>query len=298
MITAVCTHWGVEEWPAQAMALAPMVESREIGQVIVAEVESRGLRDPELPKALAAVVAYIEIAEPVSVAVALNRAIEAAQGDWILTLSGDVLPVPGSANAMQAWLTGNPGAAMVGGDYWFGEVGQLAHATEQVDGILTAQRAGLALNQYGLTRRSLWDQVRYDESGPFARPGWGGEDNDLGCQIRAAGLTIWMIQQVATPRGPAEFRYVHAGLHGSIRKLQRLGIDTAKERAARLSYLAERWGSHPLDGHRWSWEREDEYVGPGRYSLRAVDELQTARSKEGMDLKVAPTIWQGYRKEP
>jgi len=274
MVSAITAFFLPENWDPQRERLEQLVASGEIHDVTVVQVTPGP--PPQLP-----VGPWRYIVPPagmLSVPYSYwnNRAIPELEGDWVLHLNDDVLPVPGSIPLMQKWLEEHPEAGMIGGDFWFGEVPNPAQATPRCDEILNVMPAGLMLSQYGLFRRPLWDQVQFDESPPLGELGWGSEDNDVGCQMRTLGLPIYMIQQVrcGDQVGPFYYCHLHIGVHASGDRLADLGIDVGATRKTRWNYANEKWGPTELpDGHFWDWEREDDYEGPGRYSLRATVEL-------------------------
>jgi len=303
MISAITTIWDPIGWDAQRDHLVKLLDAGELGDVTVVQVN--GTASPAvLPDArFSLLLGSPDAIEPYSIW--NNKAIPKLAGDFVLHLNGDILPVPGSVPLMEAWLKANPSAAMIGGDYWFGEVGTAEKATPQCDEILTVMEAGLMLSQYGLFSKALWGVVKFEESGPFATRGWGLEDNDLGCQLRSLGATIWMIQDVMCAGVKQQMRYAHLGLgpgitdgvHGSGERMEKAGIDVKAARLARWAYCDKKWGGQKLDGRPWDWERADDYAGPGRYSLRAVVEL----SKPGGDAfecKLHPALTSEYLLEP
>jgi len=304
MISVVTAIWSPDGWDPQRAWLAEMLAAGEIDDVTVVQVMP-GVA-PELPSGLWRSVGA-KGTGPTTYSIWNNQVIPAVAGEYVLHLNGDIFPVPGSVPLMQTWLEAHSEAAMIGGDYWFGEVGSLAEATPRCDEILTVQEAGLMMSQYGLFRRDLWDRVRFEEGGPFGSLGWGEEDNDLGCQIRALGQSIWMIQDVRCGDQTGQMYYAHSGVsesrqqavtgvHGSCDRLTAMGIDVAATRKDRWSYVNEKWATSP-DGRPWDWEREDNYIAPGRYSLRAVTEIALPKD-HALHIKLHEGVYREYLLEP
>lgn len=74
--------------------------------------------------------------------------------------------------------------------------------------------------------------MRFDESPPFDRPGWGCEDVDLAFQIHARGF----YSQVFTG-----MTYLHRDVNSSIPRLRELGADPRADYDRRRRYVIEKW---------------------------------------------------------
>ena len=175
--------------------------------------------------------------------IARNQVIDhmlAIGGDYVLFLDGDIEIVPFSSHAMlrhmedSGHLLGCLGANSVGctplreqtTKYLFSLVGCHLDTTDLI-----------AWTQYGLFRREVFEAgVRFDETYPFDREGWGFEDNDLAFQMHIKGFYNQRFFGVT---------YLHRSMNSSIRIMRDLGVDPNINYELRKRYVIEKWAGVP-----------------------------------------------------
>jgi GT2 family glycosyltransferase len=159
--------------------------------------------------------------------------------DWLLLTDGDVEIVPGSVVAMLRHL--QAAAPQVGciGAHCHGQTNRRELATpylESLDGCHVSddrETLWVAWTQYGLFRRAVFAAgVRFDESPPFDRAGWGCEDVDLAFQMHAQGFYSQSFTGMT---------YLHRAVNSSIPHLRDLGLDPRADYDLRRRYVIEKW---------------------------------------------------------
>jgi glycosyltransferase involved in cell wall biosynthesis len=169
----------------------------------------------------------------------ISYAIEEA-ADYVLFMDGDIEIVPFSSFAMLRYMENN--------GHWLGCVGA-DHAcqssfrdrtTPYMYSIEYSQIEVININtfaHYGLFRREVFDDgIKFDETAPFDRPGWGFEDNDLAFQMDVRG---YMNQRISG------MTYLHRYPRSSIRNMQQQGIDANFLLSQRKQYVIDKWSSVP-----------------------------------------------------
>jgi hypothetical protein len=95
----------------------------------------------------------------------------------------------------------------------------------------------VAWTQYGLFRRAVFeDGVRFDDSAPFDRVGWGFEDNDLAFQMDLKGYLSQRFFGMV---------YLHRAARSSMRIMRDQGIDPVPLYARRKEYVIRKWATVP-----------------------------------------------------
>jgi glycosyltransferase involved in cell wall biosynthesis len=120
----------------------------------------------------------------------ISYAVENA-ADYVLFMDGDIEIVPFSSFAMLRYMENN--------GHWLGCIGADHAGQSPSRDRTTPYRYSIDYSQieatntntstqYGLFRRDVFDDgIRFDETAPFDRPGWGFEDNDLAFQMDVRG---------------------------------------------------------------------------------------------------------------
>jgi glycosyltransferase involved in cell wall biosynthesis len=168
----------------------------------------------------------------------------AAEAEYLLFTDGDLEIVPGSVVAMLDHLRAAEPLVAAIGAHCHGQTPRRELATPEVEGLdpfpIADDRRGLwvAWTQYGLFRRQVFEAgVRFDESPPFDRPGWGCEDVDLAFQIHARGFYSQAFSGMT---------YLHRAVNSSIPLLRALGSDPRADYQRRRRYVIEKWQASGL----------------------------------------------------
>lgn len=160
--------------------------------------------------------------------------------DYVLMMDGDIEVIPFSSVAMLRHME-NHGSRLgcLGADS-MGQSRDRARTTRAlfaVDPARTETTNVVAWTQYGLFRREVFDGgVRFDESDPFAGPGWGFEDNDLAFQMDVKGYLNQRFYGAV---------YLHRDARSSIRNMRAQQIDPQVPYERRRRYILEKWASVP-----------------------------------------------------
>ena len=90
---------------------------------------------------------------------------------------------------------------------------------------------------YGLFRREVFEAgVRFDETEPFDREGWGFEDNDLALQMHVRGY----VSQCFTG-----MTYLHRYPKSSLAVMRARGTDQRVQFKRRRDYVLRKWADTP-----------------------------------------------------
>ncbi|HEX8559488.1 MAG TPA: glycosyltransferase [Pyrinomonadaceae bacterium] len=176
--------------------------------------------------------------------VARNQIIDYAVGEWradyLLFTDGDIEIVPHSSFAMLRHMENQGRRLGCVGALSSGHTPDRARVTPYLFGVEAARvqpNDDVAWTQYGLFRREVFDDgVRFDESAPFDRPGWGFEDNDLAFQMGLKGYATQRFYGMT---------YLHRSVHSSLRIMGQRGIDAADAYARRRQYVLDKWAGVP-----------------------------------------------------
>ena len=169
----------------------------------------------------------------------ISYAIEKA-ADYVLFMDGDIEIVPFSSFAMLRYMENNGHwLGCIGADH-AGQSPSRDRTTPYLYSIDYSQIEATNTNtstQYGLFRRDVFDNgIRFDETAPFDRPGWGFEDNDLAFQMNVRG---YMNQRFLG------MTYLHRYGRSSIRSMRQQGIDANFLLTQRKQYVIDKWSSVP-----------------------------------------------------
>lgn len=167
------------------------------------------------------------------ISIAKNQGIDISQGEYILLLDGDVVPVRNSIRLLLAWLQDNPKEYAIG-VYPNKFTTQKDQAEPYCNVLFNPQPYTATCLYYGLYRKSLFDLgVRCPEDGPFADVGYGWEDMDFFMQMKTKGVTQW-VAGINTAIG----KYYHA-INSSIKLMgHEKYIESSRARGA---YFKQKW---------------------------------------------------------
>ena len=176
--------------------------------------------------------------------VARNQIIDYVTGecdaDYLLFTDGDIEVVPFSVVAMLRHMENSGRRLGCVGAISSGHAPERARTTPflfSLEGLGLQPNDDVAWTQYGLFRREVFDDgVRFDETAPFDRPGWGFEDNDLAFQMKLKGYATLRFYGMT---------YLHRNVHSSLRIMGQRGIDAAAAYARRRQYLLDKWSRVP-----------------------------------------------------
>ena len=193
------------------------------------------------------------------ISVAGNQMLDVFQqveGDFLLMMDGDIEIVPYSSLAMMRHLEtsdhqlGCLGAHMKYHTRLREETAVALHNVSDYPVTDDRQTLWVAWTQYGLFRREVFEAgVRFDESGPFAGPGWGCEDVDLAFQMHSRGFYLQSF---------AGMVYLHRNLNSSIPSLQQQGVDAHTMFRARRDYVIKKWEGRNLGQETLDFLRRSE----------------------------------------
>lgn len=169
-----------------------------------------------------------------------NRGISATDGEHLLLLDGDILPVPNSIRLMSQWLDDNQDKHAIGmyPNRFCTDMnqGHLKPCEEYCNVLFEPKEHKCACLFYGMYRRSIFhDGLRMDESGAYGKVGYGWEDHDFFMRMKERGIKQY-VAHINHPKG----RYHHR-INSSIRIM---GDATFRESMqARNAQFKERWGN-------------------------------------------------------
>jgi glycosyltransferase involved in cell wall biosynthesis len=166
-----------------------------------------------------------------------NRLIDLARNwdaDYLLFIDGDIQVIPYSAYALTVALRSlDKDTAVLGldssncgpeGDVGISPDMRVIHPWMMKRSDLTA------LTQYGLWDMRVFNDCRFDETGPFGGPGWGLEDDEMWLQFTAKGWKQYTVYP---------FRYTHRHIHSSVRALG--GDFVLRNFEERRKYVLNKW---------------------------------------------------------
>lgn len=164
----------------------------------------------------------------------------AADADYILFMDGDIEVVPFSSFAMFRHLESHGRELGCIGADSYGQTPHRAGASPYcyaIGGCRLETTHLVAWTQYGMFRRELFeDGVRFDETPPFDRAGWGFEDNDLAFQMEVRGYVNQRFFGMV---------YLHRNARSSIRIMRQHGLDPNALCAQRRKYVLDKWAATP-----------------------------------------------------
>jgi hypothetical protein len=166
-----------------------------------------------------------------------NKIVELAKSyksDYLLFIDGDIQVIPYSAYALTVALRSlDNDTAVLGLDSSNcgpeGDVG-ISPDMRAVHPWMMKRSDLTALTQYGLWDMRVFNDCRFDETGPFGGPGWGLEDDEMWLQFTAKGWKQYTVYP---------FRYTHRHIHSSVRALG--GDFVLKNFEERRRYVINKW---------------------------------------------------------
>lgn len=160
--------------------------------------------------------------------------------DYLLFMDGDIEVVPFSSFAMLRYLEDSGDRlGCIGADstHQTPHRNQASRFQYAVHACPVDTDNAVAWTQYGMFRRAVFEAgIRFDETGPFAGPGWGFEDNDLAFQMEEAGFLLQRFSGMT---------YLHRDLRSSVRLLEARGIDATSLCELRRLHVINRWADVP-----------------------------------------------------
>lgn len=147
-----------------------------------------------------------------------NMGINKSQGEYLILLDCDVIPVPNSLKLMIGYLDKFEDVNALGmyPNKWSNQknTDSIKYYETWCQTLFDVQPYRAACLYYGIYRRKLFDEgLRLNESGVFGRPGYGWEDHDFFMRLKKMGYE----QHVAHVNHPAG-KYYHA-INSSIRNM-------------------------------------------------------------------------------
>lgn len=166
-----------------------------------------------------------------------NDIIELSAGsDYLLLTDGDIEIIPGSVVALLAHLLVNPEVSCIAMDP-LGSTEVRSKASPRMELVRgTSVDSLMYVCGYGLFRRSILQDIRFNEGGPFAEVGWGSEDDDLYLQ---------MLEQDFQCLYATGYTYLHSRPRSSWDSLRREGVDPEHSFQQRRAYLLNTWRHRP-----------------------------------------------------
>lgn len=134
-----------------------------------------------------------------------NQCIEAAEGEYILLIDGDVLPVPNSIHLMIEWLVDNPYHHAIGmyPNKWTNQENkppQIFYEPVCYSLYEPKEHNGACLF-YGMYRRKIFDDgLRCCVEGALGEPGYGWEDHDFFYEMKRRGIRQF-VAHINNPQG-------------------------------------------------------------------------------------------------
>jgi GT2 family glycosyltransferase len=176
--------------------------------------------------------------------VARNQIIDYAtrecDADYLMFTDGDIELVPCSSFAMLRHMEDAGHLLGCLGAHMYGQSPVREQTTPylySLAGLGLRDEEVVAWTQYGMFRREVFEAgVRFDETYPFDRGGWGCEDNDLAFQLLVKGYRIRCFNGMT---------YLHRNMHSSMRILRALGLDPKTSYETRKRYVVEKWAATP-----------------------------------------------------
>lgn len=172
------------------------------------------------------------------ISVGKNQCINAAKGEYVLLLDGDVVPVKDSVKCLIEWMDTHQECNAIGfypNKFSVEPNKEMTwHHEEVCHELFDVKESPTTCLFYGLFRRKIFDDgLRMDESGPFGEVGYGWEDHDFYMQMKERGIT-----QYVAHINHAGGKYYHA-INSSIRAMGREKyMETSRKRN---KYFKEKW---------------------------------------------------------
>lgn len=121
------------------------------------------------------------------ISIGKNQGIKASQGEYIMLIDGDVVPVPNSINKLLEYMEKDSNCEALG--FYPNQFTSDKQKAEQFCFDITKPVLhDSACLFYGMYRKDVFEKVLLDESGEFGKCGYGWEDRDFFIQMREAGI--------------------------------------------------------------------------------------------------------------
>lgn len=174
------------------------------------------------------------------ISIGKNQGIRASKGEFIVMLDGDLVPVPNSILMLIDYMENNQSCDALGflpNKFSLERNrGHVQDCHEKTCHTLFNPRVSPCVClYYGIFRRSIFDRVMMDESGPFGECGYGWEDHDFFETMKAAGITQ-MVCGMNTENG----KYYHA-INSSIKVMGH--EEYKKSEVKRSEYFKKKWSA-------------------------------------------------------
>lgn len=160
--------------------------------------------------------------------------------DYLIMVDGDIEMVPYSSFALARCMEDSQPSIGCVGMYSGNCTHKLdldtASTCRMIAPWMLEEDPTIAWTNYGIFRRSVVEQCKFDETGPFDGPGWGFEDDEYYLQMLASGFTS---------HNTKYFRHLHRRRHSSLKNLdpqQAIDIFTS-----RRDYVISKWKNYPHD---------------------------------------------------
>lgn len=151
-----------------------------------------------------------------------NQCIHATDGDYLLLIDGDIIPVPNSILLMAEFLENNPDKHAIGmyPNRWTeqeNKQGQKFYET-YCETLYEPKEHNGACLFYGMYRRSLFNEgLKCCVEGELGEPGYGWEDHDFFFEMKRRGIKQY-VAHINNPQG----HYFHA-INSSLKNKDCLG---------------------------------------------------------------------------
>ena len=154
--------------------------------------------------------------ENMGISIGKNQGIRSSNGEYILLLDGDVVPVPNSIRLLINFLDENQDKQAVGFyPYKFSiqPNGIQEHHEKECYRLFEPKISTTVCLFYGLFRKEVFDKCMLDESGEYGKPGYGWEDHDFFNQMQQHGIKQWVVHMNHT--GGKYYHYINSSIRSN-----------------------------------------------------------------------------------
>lgn len=192
---------------------------------------------------------FVRNSENLGISKGKNQGIDLSEGDYILMLDGDVMPVPNTIRLMAKWLDENKDKHAIGmypNKFALEQnKGGQVHHEEYCKDLYKPVKFKCCCLYYGMFRRSIFKKgLRMNEKGEFGKPGYGWEDHDFYKRMQKAKVDQY-VAHINNEKG----KYYHK-INSSIRAM---GHEKYKETSViRNKQFKKEWDNGSGQGSRKS----------------------------------------------